>query len=246
MQQIIYGLIGKKLSHSFSKKYFTEKFEKEGPDHCRYELFELEEIRQLPQLIASNPGLKGLNVTIPYKEVVIPFLHQVDTHAARIGAVNVIKVKDQKLYGYNSDFYGFRNSLAGWLGKGKYQALVMGSGGASRAVTAALDDLQIGYTLVSRTPGPGRMTYEAISPEIISTHQLIINTTPLGMYPEVDSYPPFDYGLLTPGHFLYDLVYNPAETLFMKKGREKGAQTKNGMEMLRLQAEKSWELWNDL
>lgn len=241
----VYGLIGKKLSHSFSKKYFTEKFEKEGLSDCTYNLFELEEIAELPELVRSNPDIKGLNVTIPYKELVIPYLTHIDKNAERIGAVNVIKVVNGALHGYNSDFYGFRNSLLNWLGTNRVQkALVLGTGGASRAVIAALDDISISHQLVSRKSTETMISYDAISPDIIFAHKLIINTTPLGMYPDISSFPQINYDGITSEHYLYDLVYNPLETTFLKKGKEKGAEVKNGLEMLHLQAEKSWELWH--
>ncbi|ELR71790.1 Shikimate 5-dehydrogenase I alpha [Fulvivirga imtechensis AK7] len=241
----LYGLIGKKLSHSFSKKFFTEKFEREGLDQCRYELFELREIDELPALISANPYLKGLNVTIPYKEAVQPFLYKVDDAALKIGAVNVIKVEAGKLYGYNSDFYGFKNSLMAWLeGNYKHRALVLGTGGASRAVVATLESLQIPYRLVSRQSVSNVLTYEEITPEIISTHHLLINTTPLGMYPNTSTIPQLPYEAVTPRHYLYDLVYNPLETAFLLQGKAHGASTKNGLEMLHLQAEESWRLWH--
>lgn len=243
--QELYGLIGKKLSHSFSKKFFSEKFEKEGLSHCRYELFELQEINELPALISANPSLKGLNVTIPYKEAVQPFLYEIDETALKIGAINVIKVKGEKLYGYNSDFYGFKNSLVNWLKSwNQLQALVLGTGGASRAVAATLETLEIPYKFASRQPASDVLVYKEITPEVLSSYRLIINTTPLGMYPDILTMPDLPYEAITPQHYLYDLVYNPLETTFLLKGKECGAKVKNGLEMLHLQAEESWRLWH--
>lgn len=242
----LYGLIGKKLSHSFSKKYFTEKFEKEGLHTCKYELYELASADELPQLIRTNPDLAGLNVTIPYKEDVIPLLDDIHEKAREIGAVNVIKIRDGKLTGYNSDYFGFRESLANWIGESKVKALVLGTGGASKAVIAALKDLGISYQVVSRQASNENLSYTSLkeAPELIRDHRLIINTTPLGMHPQTDAAPDLDYSLLSNKHFLYDLVYNPEVTQFLSKGLDQGASIKNGIEMLHLQAEKSWEIWN--
>lgn len=242
----LYGLIGKKLSHSFSKKYFTEKFEKENLQSCKYELFELASADELPQLISSKPDLAGLNVTIPYKEAVIPLLDEIHEKAREIGAVNVIKIRDGKLTGYNSDYFGFRESLVNWIGKAEVKALVLGTGGASKAVIAALKDLDIPYQLVSRHASNEILSYTSLkqTPEMIRSHRLIINTTPLGMHPQTDATPDLDYSLLSNEHFLYDLVYNPEVTQFLSKGLGQGAKIKNGIEMLYLQAEKSWEIWN--
>ncbi len=246
-----FGLIGKKLTHSFSKRYFTEKFEKENIQDAVYELFELQTIEDLPILIRNQPHLKGINVTIPYKLEVLPFLEEIDTAAQRIGAVNVIRVNEDKtLTGYNSDYHGFKESLTAFISiqNKNPKALILGTGGASKAVKVALDDLLIPYLYVSRTAdeniGNNILTYSQLDDEIIKTHQLIINTTPLGMYPQIETYPEIPYQLLTPQHYLYDLVYNPLNTLFMQKGIEKGAKVMNGLQMLYLQAEKSWEIWN--
>ncbi len=242
-----YGLIGFPLSHSFSKKYFTSKFEKEHIPNCRYELFELKNINEFPSLIASISGLKGLNVTIPYKQEVKQFLHQFDSSAEKVGAVNVIKVDERGiLIGYNSDYYGFKRSLENWLPQLNFKALVLGSGGASKAVIAALNDLNIPNLLISRQSGAGDLTYEKLNKETTyyHSHQLIINTTPLGMSPQTGSCPDLRYDLLGDAHYLYDLVYNPEETKMMTLGAIKGANVKNGLEMLHLQAEKSWEIWN--
>ncbi len=247
----LYGLIGYPLTHSYSKKYFTEKFERESIENSRYELFEMASVEELPSVLKGQSGLRGLNVTIPHKQAVIPFLDKLDTRSAeRIGAVNTIKVyPDGTTEGFNTDYYGFKESLVEWLDGHQMlpdtlQALVLGNGGASKAVIAALDDLGVGYSLVSRKGGEGVLTYEDLSEEVISTHLLVINTTPLGMYPNIDQSPDLPYEKLTGNHFLYDLVYNPEETLFLKKGLLKGAAVHNGLRMLILQAEKAWSIWN--
>lgn len=243
-----FGLIGFPLSHSFSKKYFSEKFEKEGIQDCDYELFEIEKIEGLPELLNRlSPELQGLNVTIPHKQVVIPFMNEMDPVASKIGAVNVIKVLDDgSLKGYNSDYYGFLNSLKGFVDVqlSGLKALVLGTGGASKAVLAALEDSSVEYQLVSRNRKAGQLAYEDLTEEIVRGHKLIINTTPLGMYPNVDAAPAIPYRAIGSQHYLFDLVYNPEETLFMKKGRENGAKALHGLEMLIGQAEKAWEIWN--
>lgn len=247
----LFALIGFPLTHSFSKKYFTEKFEKEGISGCRYELLELPNYQDFPQLIAAHPDLVGLNVTIPHKQNVIPFLDELDAaSAARIGAVNTIKIlPNGKLKGYNTDYYGFRSSLEQWLDSLQrtpvnLKALVLGNGGAAKAVFAALNDLQIAYQVVSRQKTETTISYDDLTEEVIHSHSLIINTSPVGTYPKVEDCPAIPYHLLGEQHLLYDLVYNPAETLFLQKGKEQNAQTHNGLPMLHLQAEKAWEIWN--
>lgn len=242
-----YGLIGFPLSHSFSRKYFTDKFQTEQISDSQYQLFELSNINQFPELIRSQANLCGLNVTIPYKQAIIPFLDELDPVTARIGAVNVIKFENGLLKGYNSDYQGFMQSLQQFYPDyAQAQALVLGTGGASKAVTAALDFLQIDYKLISRSPQEGQLTYEQLSPALINTHLLIINTTPLGTYPHIDSFPLIPYEALSGQHYLYDLVYNPAETVFLRRGREAGAKIKNGYDMLCRQAEVAWQIWNNL
>jgi shikimate dehydrogenase len=243
----LFGLIGFPLTHSFSKKYFTEKFEREGIKNSGYELFELKDIKDLPSIIKKNPDLKGLNVTIPHKEAVMEFMDELDEPVKKIRAVNVIKISNGKLKGYNSDFHGFKISLQQFLGKeAKVKALVLGTGGAAKAVKAALEDLKIHYWNVSRTAGEDILGYEQLTKEIITSFKLIINTSPVGMYPKTEECPPLPYEFLTKEHYLFDLVYNPEETLFMKKGRLAGARTKNGLDMLYLQAEKAWQIWNNV
>ncbi|WP_421827007.1 shikimate dehydrogenase family protein [Larkinella sp.] len=246
-----YGLIGYPLTHSFSQKYFTEKFEREGIPDSRYDLFALPDPTAFPNLIASIPYLVGLNVTIPHKQAILPFLDELDpASAGRIGAVNTIRIlPDGRKIGYNTDYYGFRLSLEVWLksldiAPETLQAMVLGNGGAAKAVTTALADLHIRYRLVSRQQTAEALAYENISPTILDEYRLIINTSPVGTYPNVEASPAIPYGLLTSRHLLYDLVYNPAETRFLQQGREQGAATHNGLPMLHLQAEKAWEIWN--
>lgn len=241
----LYGLIGFPLTHSFSKKYFTEKFERENIADSKYDLFEISEAEKVLEVIKNNPDLRGLNVTIPHKETVISFLDEIDPAAKAIGAVNVVKINNGKLKGYNSDYYGFKQSLEELIeGSKDLKALILGTGGAAKAVKAALEALNIPYVFVSRKKEAGNFTYAEINEKLLSEYKLIINTSPLGMYPKIDTFPDLPYQYLTPGHFLFDLVYNPEETAFMKKGAEKGAKTRNGLEMLHLQAEKAWEIWN--
>lgn len=245
----LYGLIGAPLSHSFSAQYFEKKFADEKITDADYGLFPLENISQLPQLIEQLPDLHGLNVTIPFKISVLQHLNHISKVASAVGAVNCIKItRDQsgiELSGYNSDVYGFRKSLLPLLKSHHYSALILGTGGAAKAVSYALQELGISYTLVSRSANnKNLLRYSEITEEILKENQLIINATPAGMYPETDNFPDIPYQFITERHLLYDLIYNPAETRFLRNGRERGAATKNGLQMLELQAEKSWEIWN--
>jgi shikimate dehydrogenase len=243
-----YGLIGYPLSHSFSKKYFTEKFQNEGITDHQYELFPIGDIKSLPDLLSENPSLCGLNVTIPHKVNVLCYLNEVDEAAEKIGAVNCISIKkfegETYLKGYNTDAYGFEESLKPLLGPHHTKALVFGDGGAAKAVKYVLEKLNIQYQVVVRTAVPGALLYSEITPEILTSHQLLINTTPLGMSPNIDTFPEIDYSLVGSGHLAYDLVYNPLETTFLAKAAERGAAVKNGLEMLYKQAEKAWAIWN--
>jgi len=245
----LFGLTGFPLSHSFSKNYFAEKFAREGLTDCRYELFELPDPAQFPALWAENPALLGLNVTIPHKQALFPYLASLDESAQKVGAVNVVRRQpDGSLRGFNSDFYGFKKSLEDWESFRKNRpeaALILGYGGAAKAVEAVLRDLGIAYKIVSRDPAKGDLTYADLTPDMLAAQPLLINATPLGTYPNVDSAPDLPYDFLGEHHLLYDLVYNPAETLFLKKGAERGAATHNGYRMLELQAERSWEIWNE-
>ncbi|QSE97416.1 shikimate dehydrogenase family protein [Fulvivirga lutea] len=238
-----FGLIGKTLSHSFSQKYFTQKFQELGLKDHQYDLFELSTISEVEKIFKLSE-LKGLNVTVPYKQSVLPYLNQLDDTAQKVGAVNVIKLEKGRKIGFNSDYLGFKKSLEQWLPQPfRNTALVLGTGGASKAVECSLKDLGIDYQLVSRNPSESQISYEYVN-ELIHKTKLIINTTPLGMAPEIDNCPDLDYNQITSEHYLYDLVYNPEETLFLAKGKSKGASIKNGLEMLHLQAEESWKIWN--
>ncbi len=238
-----FGLIGYPLTHSFSKKYFEEKFQREGIADARYELYPLNQPDELLSLTASYSDLVGLNVTIPYKQSVIPLLNHLDDEALEIGAVNCIKVAKAGLVGYNTDAFGFECSLKNFLSAKPKQAFVLGTGGACNAVAYVLRKLGITARLVSREPASNHIAYSEVERNLKSSN-LFVNTTPLGMFPQIDFAPPIPYHLLTGKDYLFDLVYNPDETLFLKKGKQAGASIKNGLEMLALQAEKSWEIWN--
>ncbi len=240
----VFGLIGNPLTHSFSKQYFTQKFETENIPGCRYELYPLATIEELPALLQQQPALEGINVTIPYKEQVLAYLDEQSPAVQQIKACNCIHIVDGKLVGHNTDVLGFQQSLQQQLQPYHTQALILGTGGAAKAVAFALEQLQLAYQYVSRRPGNNTIGYENLSPELIQSHTLIINTTPLGTYPNTEDAPPIPYALLTEKHHLYDLVYNPAETLFLRKGKEQGAQVQNGADMLVIQAEESWKIWN--
>ena len=261
-----FGLIGYPLSHSFSRKYFKEKFKRENISDASYQLFPIQSLVEFPNVIHQMPELLGLNVTIPYKIDIIPFLDEVDITAKEAGAVNTIKViklreadpistdewSEQslnldhvKLIGYNTDVYGFEITLKPLLQPIHTKALILGTGGASKAVEYVFKKLGINYLLVSRNPeGPNEVGYNELNETAIRQFPLIVNTTPLGMFPDTDQFPLIPYEFITENNFLYDLIYNPEETIFLKKGREKGAITQNGLSMLKLQAEKAWEIWN--
>lgn len=244
-----YGLIGYPLGHSFSKNFFNEKFHSEGID-AEYVNFELPSIAELPEVLLANRNLEGLNVTIPYKEQVISYLDELDADAAAIGAVNVIKIirpaKGRiKLKGYNSDIIGFTQSIEPLLEPQHKKALILGTGGASKAVFHGLKKLGLESKFVSRTPREGMLTYAELTPEVMEEYKVVVNCTPVGMYPRADEYPDIPYECLSPNHLLYDLLYNPDTTLFMKKGADRGAVTKNGLEMLLLQAFGAWNIWNE-
>lgn len=242
----VYGLIGYPLGHSFSRKYFNDKFRKEGISDCEYKLFELENIQMLPEIMKKEPNLQGFNITIPYKQEVLQYLDKLDQHAEEIGAVNVVKIVDSKLIGYNSDFLGFSDTLIKFINLNDVnKALILGTGGASKAIAYALKKLNIEFLYVSRKLGNHAITYEELrNKELISTQQLIINTTPVGTYPNAENAPDIPYESINGQHYLYDLVYNPQETLFMKNGREQGAKVINGYDMLVGQAEAAWKIWN--
>jgi shikimate dehydrogenase len=240
----LFGLIGYPLTHSFSKKYFSEKFEREQIAGHRYELFPIENIGLLkPTVLDAHPELCGLNITIPYKKEVIPFLN--DTSALPLDACNCIKITGGKLKGFNTDVTGFEESLKPLLLPSHTPALVLGTGGAAEAVRYVLQKLKIPFSVGSRNHNPGTVTYASMNADFISAHKLIINTTPLGTYPKTDECAPIPYEGIGPEHYLFDLVYNPAETRFLKEGKKHGAQIKNGADMLEIQAEESWRIWND-
>jgi shikimate dehydrogenase len=241
-----FGLIGWPLGHSFSKGYFTEKFRREGITDAFYELFPIESIEKLTDILVQHPDLCGLNVTIPYKEKVIPFLHQLDDTACKVGAVNCIKIlPDQQLTGYNTDVIGFERSLlrmSGWR-PGLGSALILGTGGASKAAAYVLDRLGVPYHFVSRMPSsPHEIGYSDLE-NAMATCRLIINTTPLGTFPDIHQMPPFPVDLFQTGMFVFDLIYNPAETLLLREAKQRGCMTKNGLEMLEIQAEAAWDIW---
>ncbi len=247
-----YALLGYPLSHSFSKGYFTEKFRELGlSDTHEYVNFELADISQFRKKLEEYPDMAGCNVTIPYKKAIIPLLDELDPVAKRIGAVNTIRIANGRLIGYNTDYLGFRADLLeemqqqGWNEElAGNSALILGTGGASLAVEAALRSLGVSCTYVSRNPRAGQLEYAAVDADIIARHHLIINTTPLGMSPRVDAAPAIPYTLLTPAHFCYDLIYNPAETNFMRQARDAAAGAANGLGMLHKQAEAGWSIWN--
>lgn len=243
----LFGLIGYPLGHSFSEKFFTEKFQKENINAC-YKLFPIENIQLFHQILEKNPTIEGLNVTIPYKEQIVPYLDELDKTAAEIGAVNVIKIKKDvnqvKLIGYNSDIIGFEQSIRPLLTEHHKKALILGTGGASKGVAYVLKKLNIDYTFVSRNKNVDCFTYEELNKEIINSHTLIVNCSPIGTYPNTEVCPNIPYEGLSKQHLLYDLIYNPEKTLFLKKGEMEGATIKNGLEMLHKQAISAWEIWN--
>jgi shikimate dehydrogenase len=240
-----FGLLGRNISYSFSKGYFAKKFSNNNLKNCSYENFDIPEITDFPEIITKNPNLIGLNVTIPYKEVVIPYLDKLSKNATAIGAVNTIKfTKNGKSKGYNTDYYGFKESLKPLLQKHHKKALILGTGGASKGVAYALKELSIDYLFVSRSRKENVISYEQIDENTFKEYQIIINCSPVGTSPNIEAYPLIPYDYFTSEHIAYDLIYNPEETQFLKKAKTQGAQTKNGLDMLVFQAEKSWEIWN--
>ncbi|MDG1730583.1 MAG: shikimate dehydrogenase [Algibacter sp.] len=240
------GLLGKNISYSFSKSYFKKKFEDEGIENTSYENFDIESIDLFPSIIKNTKGIKGLNVTIPYKEEVIPYLDKINKKAKAIGAVNTIKItKKGKLVGYNTDCYGFKNTLKPFVKSQHKKALILGTGGASKAVAYTLKEMGITYQYVSRklTKGIG-FSYDTLTENDISEHQIIINCTPLGTFPNIEECPNIPYTAINKNHILFDLIYNPEETKFLNNGKQNKATIINGLNMLRLQAEKAWSIWN--
>ena len=243
----LYGLIGYPLGHSFSKKYFTEKFQREGLTGYGYELFPIPSIKELPALLSSNPSLHGLNVTIPYKEQVLEYVTEITSAVKAIGAANTIKFIGDRLIAYNTDVIGFENSFIKKLKPNHKKALILGTGGSSKAIQYVLKKLSIEFLLVSRSEqaGDGIINYSMLDETILNDHRVIINCTPAGMYPNDDKYPQLPYQFISEEHYLYDLVYKPEKTIFLKKGEENGAVIQNGYEMLVIQAEESWKIWNE-
>ncbi|RLD28705.1 MAG: shikimate dehydrogenase [Bacteroidetes bacterium] len=239
-----FGLIGKDIEYSFSKSYFTNKFDSESLPHS-YQNFDIKSIDKILDIVKSNQDLIGLNVTIPYKEAVIPYLDKLDSKAEKIGAVNTIKIaKDGKLSGYNTDYYGFQKSIKPYLKPNHKKGLILGTGGASKAIAFALKSLGIECSYVSRTDSKNAtFTYQTLTEEIIENHHIIVNCTPLGTYPNTNTCPPIPYDAISKSHLLYDLIYNPEETKFLTIGKLKGAKICNGLVMLELQADKAWEVW---
>ena len=243
---IRYGLIGYPLSHSFSQHYFTEKFKQLGLTDHRYDLFPLRSIDDLTELVRDTRGLAGLNVTIPYKRSIMPLVHVLDPKAAAVGAVNTVVLTGGRTQGYNTDVDGFRSTLLPLIGTERPRALVLGSGGACRAVVFVLRELGIRFRVVSRSRETGDLTWDMLEPTVIKVCPLIINTTPVGMAPHTEAMPPIDYSCLREGQLLFDLIYNPPVTAFLSRGEEHGCITVNGEEMFLIQAGLAWEIWNDV
>jgi len=239
-----FGLIGYPLSHSFSQGYFAGKFAEEGITDAVYENYPIPGIEEFPVLLATHPDLVGINITIPYKEKVIAYLDELSPEVKAIGACNCIHFANGKRKGYNTDISGFELSFVPHLSERHDHALILGTGGAAKAVAWVLKKLHISFATVSRRPAPGLLTYQDLNDEMMHRYPVIINTTPAGMYPDVDSCPDIPYNALNSSHYLYDLVYNPEETVFLRKGKEKGATVCNGSNMLKLQAEAAWKIWN--
>lgn len=240
-----FGLIGKNISYSFSRCYFNNKFESESITNVSYQNFDLDSLKEFKSIFKDHSEISGLNVTIPYKEIIIEYLDSLSKTAKKIGAVNTIKItKKGKLKGYNTDYYGFKKSLKPLLQNQHKKALILGTGGASKAVAYALKKLNISYTYVSRSKTSDNLIYNELDDSIIKEYLVIINCSPLGTHPNINDCPNIPYDAITQNHILFDLIYNPEETLFLKQGKLKGCSTSNGLKMLELQAEKSWEIWN--
>lgn len=241
-----FGLLGKNISYSFSRKYFSEKFQKLGLNDFKYSNLDIPEIEEFPFLLYHREDeYQGINVTIPYKESVMRYLHEIDEDALKIGAVNTIKVtNDNKLYGYNTDFYGFQKSIEPFIQKHHKKALILGTGGASKAIAYALQKMDISYKFVSRSVAEDKFLYSMLNQQVMEEYTVIINCTPIGTFPDVDEAPKIPFEFITEKHLLFDLIYNPEQSKFLREGLKRGAAIKNGFEMLELQAEKSWEIWN--
>jgi shikimate dehydrogenase len=240
-----YGLIGRNISYSFSEGYFTNKFKELGITDCEYSTFDLSDISELKELLESKPNLNGFNITIPYKEDVLAFLDEIDESAKAIKAVNTVKIENGKLIGFNTDTFGFRTSIKPFFEPQHRKALILGTGGAAKAIAFVLEQLGVDYFYVSRNPKAEKeISYSDLTKEAITNFPFIINCSPVGTFPDVDKCPDIPYDGITPTHLLYDLIYNPEETLFLKKGKDRGASTVNGLSMLHHQAEEAWRIWN--
>ncbi|MGB7842249.1 MAG: shikimate dehydrogenase [Salinimicrobium sp.] len=241
---IKYGLIGRDISYSFSRSYFAEKFQREHIE-AEYLNFDLQQLSELPQILKQHQDINGLNVTIPYKEEILPFLDDMSSEALEIGAVNTIKfLKDGRLKGYNTDYTGFKDSIKPFLKPYHDKALILGTGGASKAILYALKKLNLEAVFVSRTPSENSLSYQQLNEKVMKSHKLIINCTPLGTFPKVEDYPPIPLEYVTSKHLVFDLIYNPPVTKLMELCKINGATVVNGQKMLELQAEKSWEIWS--
>lgn len=241
-----FGLIGQSLSHSFSAKYFNDKFEKEGIPDARFDLFELKSIEELKSVLQKNPDLEGFSVTIPYKETIIPFLDDMGPIVKEIGACNCVKVKDGKLIGYNTDVEGFSQSILPLIERHQYSAIVLGNGGASKAVVYALEHMSIDVQVIARNPkNESERSWDKLDAALMEQYKIIVNTTPLGMYPEINAAPDIPYPAMDRFYLAYDLIYNPEKTSFLQKSEDQCAEISNGLEMLQLQADAAWAIWNE-
>ncbi|MBU2975821.1 shikimate dehydrogenase family protein [Zobellia sp. B3R18] len=245
MKKVRFGLVGKDISYSFSRGYFTQKFADLGLEDHSYENFDFQAIEEIQDVLDNNSDIKGMNVTIPYKQEVMPFLTELDPEAEKIGAVNTIQFSKNGLKGFNTDAYGFKNAMAPFLKPHHTKALILGTGGASKAVAYVLGELGISYIFVSRNPGKNKISYDQVTEEVLKEHTILINCTPLGTHPNIEQRPALPYEFITDQHFLFDLIYNPEKTAFLTAGEAKGAQISNGLRMLELQADRSWEIWQE-
>ena len=242
--KVRFGLVGRDISYSFSRGYFSEKFSILKLSQYSYENFDLQEIDEFKEVIDTNEDIRGLNVTIPYKEAIIPYLDELDSQAEKIGAVNTIKFTPKGLKGFNTDAYGFRNSIEPYLQRHHKKALILGTGGASKAIAFVLDELGIDFSFVSRNPSKHQLSYTDLTEDILQENKIIINCTPLGTHPDIEKKPAIPYQHIGSEHLLFDLIYNPDKTAFLKEGELRNATICNGLSMLEFQAEKAWEIWN--
>ncbi|WP_446051448.1 shikimate dehydrogenase family protein [Zobellia laminariae] len=245
MKRTRFGLVGKDISYSFSRGYFTKKFSDLGLDTYSYENFDFQAIEEITDVLKNNTDIKGMNVTIPYKQEVMPFLSELDQEAEKIGAVNTIQFTENGLKGFNTDAYGFKNAMAPFLKPHHKKALILGTGGASKAVAYVLGELGISYVFVSRSAGDNKISYDQVTEDILKEHTILVNCTPLGTHPKIEERPSLPYEFLSDQHFLFDLIYNPEKSAFLTAGEAKGAQISNGLRMLELQADRSWQIWQE-